>query len=189
MAPMPVTPAGASFVLQGDRFTSRGMGAIYEGTISLDAAATPKTINFNFTAGPEKGNKSLGIYELDRDTWRLCMAMRGDVRPEAFASSAGIALEILKRAPAVSHDLGFDDTPMLPGLPYHVHDYNRPHPRVVTPPANPGAPPSDAIVLFDGKDLSKWTAHASSITRAGGSGVAEWKVADGYMEVVPKTVD
>src|SRR5258708_24167315 len=74
-----VTPAGASFVLQGDHFTSRGMGAVYEGTISLDAAATPRSINFNFTAGPEKGNKSLGIYHLHLDTWRLCMAMRGDL--------------------------------------------------------------------------------------------------------------
>ena len=31
-----------------------------------------------------------------------------------------------------------------------------PEPKVVTPGSEPGAPPSDAIVLFDGKDLSKW---------------------------------
>lgn len=92
-------------------------------------------------------------------------------------------------APKVSHDLGFDDTPILPGLPYHVHDYKRPHPPVVTPSAMPGGPPSDAIVLFDGKDLSKWSGHPSSITKAGASGDAEWKVGDGYFEVVPKTGD
>ncbi len=92
-------------------------------------------------------------------------------------------------APRVNHDLGFDDTPMLPGLPYHVHDYKRPHPPVVTPASTPGGAPSDAIVLFDGKDASKWMAHQSSITRAGGSGNVEWKVADGYMEAVPKTGD
>jgi hypothetical protein len=94
-------------------------------------------------------------------------------------------------APAqrVNHDLGFDDTPMLPNLPYHVHDYKRPHPRVVTPGAHLGDAPSDAIVLFDGKDFSKWTAHRSSITRAGGSGAPEWKLQNGYMEVVPKTGD
>ncbi len=78
---------------------------------------------------------------------------------------------------------------MLPGLPYHVHDYRRPHPKVVTPSAEPGGPPSDAIVLFDGKDLSHWTARHSSITRAGGSGQPEWIVRDGYMEVAPKTGD
>ena len=80
-----------------------------------------------------------------------------------------------------NHDLGFDDTPMLPGLPYHVHDCNRPHPPVVTPPAAPGGAPSDAIVLFDGKDLSKWMAHHSSITRSGGSGEPEWKLQEGYV--------
>jgi hypothetical protein len=92
------------------------------------------------------------------------------------------------QTPKVSHDLGFDDTPILPGLPYHVHDYNRPHPPVVTPSAVPGGAPSDAVVLFDGKDLSRWTGHRSSITKAGGDD-AEWKVENGYFEVVPKTGD
>ncbi|MGA3087865.1 MAG: DUF1080 domain-containing protein [Terriglobales bacterium] len=41
----------------------------------------------------------------------------------------------------------------------------------------PGHPPSDAVVLFSGKDLSLW---------AGEDGQpAKWKVADGYVEVVP----
>src|SRR5580700_461401 len=64
-------------------------------------------------------------------------------------------------------DLGYTDTPMLPGLPYHVHDPARPHPRVVTPSDSPGGPPSDAIVLFDGKDLSHWASHHSNISRGG----------------------
>ena len=108
---------------------------------------------------------------------------------------AVFAISANAQAPAQTgcpnHDLGFDDTPMLPGLPYHVHDCKRPHPPVVTPaPATgPMAPPSDAIVLFDGKDLSKWMAHHSSITRSGGSGDAEWKLQDGYVEAVNNTGD
>jgi hypothetical protein len=51
---------------------------------------------------------------------------------------------------------GYSDTPVLPGQKWKVHDIDRPHPPMVTPGATPGAPPSDAIVLFDGKDLSKW---------------------------------
>jgi hypothetical protein len=76
--------------------------------------------------------------------------------------------------PAVlmGQDLGFTDTPMLPGLPWHVHDPARPHPPVVTPGARVGDAPSDAIVLFDGKDLSHWT--------------GDWKVRDGYVEVAGK---
>ena len=58
---------------------------------------------------------------------------------------------------AQNSPVGYTDTPMLPGLPYRVHDPARPHPVVVTPAAQPGGAPSDAIVLFDGKDLSKWT--------------------------------
>jgi hypothetical protein len=92
-------------------------------------------------------------------------------------------------APAENHDLGFTDTPMLPGLPWHVHDPDRPHPPAITPSDMPGGAPSDAIVLFDGKDLSHWTSHASTITHAGNAGPPEWKLGDGYMEAVPHTGD
>src|ERR1700722_8865789 len=75
---------------------------------------------------------------------------------------AALALSAALIAAAIAQqskpgDLGFTDTPMLPGLPWHVHDPARPHPKVVTPGVTPGAAPSDAIVLFDGKDLSQWT--------------------------------
>jgi hypothetical protein len=87
-------------------------------------------------------------------------------------------------------DEGFTDTPMLPGLPWHVHDPARPHPKVVTPGAQPGQPPSDAIVLFDGVDLSKWTAAklgtaAFTVT----PNPAPWKVRDSFFEVVPNSGD
>ncbi|MFH1568060.1 MAG: DUF1080 domain-containing protein [Gemmatimonadota bacterium] len=82
--------------------------------------------------------------------------------------------------------LGYDDTPMLPGQRWRVHDSTRPQPRVVTPGTastarQPGLPPSDAAILFDGADLSKWK---------GREGPARWKVyKSGYMQVVPKTGD
>jgi hypothetical protein len=64
--------------------------------------------------------------------------------------------------------LGYSDTPVLPGQKWKVHDIDRPRPRMVTPGATVGQPPSDAIVLFDGKDLSKWN--------------GAWKIENGYME-------
>jgi hypothetical protein len=87
-------------------------------------------------------------------------------------------------------DAGFTDTPMLPDLPYHVHDPARPHPKVVTPGALPGLPPSDAIVLFDGSDLSKWTAaRLGTAAYTVSSDPPRWKTAPGYFEVVPGAGD
>ena len=48
---------------------------------------------------------------------------------------------------------------------YAVHDRNRPRPPVVTPAAQFGQPPSDAIILFDGADISQLSAPLR--TRAG----------------------
>ncbi len=80
--------------------------------------------------------------------------------------------------------IGYTDTPLVPGQKWRVHDASRPEPYGVIAgtegnQCRPGRPPSDAIVLFDGTDLSKW---------AGSDGkAAKWKVENGYMEVVAKT--
>jgi hypothetical protein len=52
--------------------------------------------------------------------------------------------------------LGYTDTPRLPNSPWRVHDRERPQPAMVQPGNEPSAAPADAIVLFDGKDLSQW---------------------------------
>lgn len=83
---------------------------------------------------------------------------------------------------AQDHTLGYDNTPFLPGGKWRVHDIDRPHPPVVTPGATNSAPPSDAIVLFDGKDLSKWVTFGHGQPTA-----PKWKVQDGYAEVVDHT--
>jgi hypothetical protein len=71
---------------------------------------------------------------------------------------AFIALIGVAALAQTSGDLGYTDTPILLGQLYHLHDPVRPHPKVVTPAAQPGGAPSDAMVLFDGKSLSQWTA-------------------------------
>jgi len=67
---------------------------------------------------------------------------------------------------------------------WKIHDLNRPVPPVIDPGTSstqdsPGRPPSDATILFDGKDLSKWQ-HKDGEP-------AKWKVESGYAEVVAKT--
>jgi hypothetical protein len=98
----------------------------------------------------------------------------------ALLASLACAAAIAQTPP--NPDLGFKDTPILPGQKWHVHDPDRPHPAVIRPGAVPGAPPSDAIVLFDGKDLSKW-GHAGRGAEAGKVIDTKWPVRDGYFEV------
>ncbi|HLA73468.1 MAG TPA: DUF1080 domain-containing protein [Steroidobacteraceae bacterium] len=56
-----------------------------------------------------------------------------------------------------------------------------PVPAKVTPGAAPGAPPSDAIILFDGKNVDAW--------KSAKGGDAKWTVANGEMVVAPGTGD
>ena len=66
---------------------------------------------------------------------------------------------------------GYTDTPNLPWCQWRVHDPDRPAARRVDPgQAGPiAAMPADAVVLFDGKDVSKW------------QDLGDWKVADGCL--------
>ena len=105
----------------------------------------------------------------------------------ALAVTAGV---IIAQSPTHGEEDGFTDTPILPGVKWHVHDPARPHPKTVRTGAQPGAPPSDAVVLFDGKDLSKWTgAKLAKASYTAQSSNAPWKVTGGYFEVVPGSGD
>lgn len=67
---------------------------------------------------------------------------------------------------------GYDDTPMIPGSEFRVHQQDRPQPPRVIPPETNGAPecapPSDAIVLFNGTSLEHFDENT-------------WKVKDGIL--------
>jgi hypothetical protein len=61
----------------------------------------------------------------------------------------------------------------------HATEVWEPVPKIVTPGATSDAPPSDAIVLFDGKNLDEWVSQKDK-------GPAKWTVADGILTVDKK---
>jgi hypothetical protein len=79
---------------------------------------------------------------------------------------------------------GYTDTPRLPNQKWRVHDADRPRPRKVAPgPVVSAPPPADAIVLFDGKDLSHWVTRG----RGGQTSEPKWKIENGELAIVPRS--
>jgi hypothetical protein len=90
--------------------------------------------------------------------------------------AASVAL--LAQAPKKELPPTYLDTPTGRWM---VHDESRPRPAVVMPGVcgaqeTPAKPPADAVVLFDGKDLSNWTDEKG--------GPSKWVARDGFMESV-----
>jgi len=91
--------SGSKIIIKGENFKSISAGITYEGKMKIDRNSTPKTLDLTFTEGPEKGRTSLGIYELDGETLKICLSLAGSTRPTEFASKpgSGFAFETLKR--------------------------------------------------------------------------------------------
>jgi uncharacterized protein (TIGR03067 family) len=95
-------PLGGRIEIKGDRFVSLNMGAEFEGAITVDSSASPKALDILYDKGPHAGRKSLAIYELKKDEWKLCLGLAGSSRPTKFATKKGTghALETLRRGDA-----------------------------------------------------------------------------------------
>lgn len=84
-------------------------------------------------------------------------------------------------APAAPARQGGAPAP-APGAPKHEDtEFYEPVPKVITPGPTPMAPPSDAIVLFDGKNLDEWVSNRDHKSPAG------WTLADGVITVNKST--
>ena len=89
-------------LLDGDRFRMESPEANYDGVFTIDIGEEPARIDLEFVEGPEAGNWSYGIFELDGDRLTICLGLTGASRPVAFSTrpGSGHALERLRRAKA-----------------------------------------------------------------------------------------
>lgn len=94
----------------------------------------------------------------------------------AFTTLAGLAVSLsAQQQPAPQN--GNQHATAAPAAPKPEDtEVWEPVPKVVTPGATCTAPPSDAIILFDGKDLNEWVS-------AQDKSPAKWIVADGILTV------
>ena len=71
-------------------------------TVALDPTTSPKTVTFEFAAGPLKGQKRHGIYEVAGNELKLCYGPVEKPRPSQFAApdKSGYFLEVWAKQPA-----------------------------------------------------------------------------------------
>ncbi len=87
----------------------------------------------------------------------------------ALAAFSTVAAVLHAQQPATGAQVGAKPT-------HEDTEFYKPVPPVVTPAATVGQAPSDAVVLFDGTDLSQWVSVKTQ-------GPADWDVANGVMTV------
>src|SRR5437660_6957578 len=84
--PGPVT----KLVYDGNKWIVKvGDKAVASGVFKIDATKTPKEIDILDDSDVKNAQIKLGIYELDGDTYKYCLAPAGKPRPTEFASKPG----------------------------------------------------------------------------------------------------
>jgi uncharacterized protein (TIGR03067 family) len=85
-------------VIIGEKLTVKGDKGV-NSIIKIDPSKAPRHINIMPEDGPDKGKVLQGIYQLQGDSWKLCIGQPGKPRPTEFAAPAhsGHMLIDLKR--------------------------------------------------------------------------------------------
>lgn len=91
--------AKVRLIVEGKDYIFKTGKQTIEGTHRLDPSKDPKMIDAVRTKGPDKGMTLHGIYELDRDTFRVCFSAPEKARPSEFRTGGegGLRLFVFKR--------------------------------------------------------------------------------------------
>ena len=88
--------ASAGLTIAGNKYSYTLGGRAESGTFTLDLSRTPKGIDVT----PEGGKPMLGIYQIDGETHKVCLAEPGRERPTEFTTQpeGGRSLYVMRRA-------------------------------------------------------------------------------------------
>lgn len=84
-----IAKAGRYVIVQGPRIT--------RGSIQLDPNPSPKHYDVTIISGPAKPVVTRGVYEIDGETYRICLPLTGNTRPSAVRSQPGTIFFVFKR--------------------------------------------------------------------------------------------
>ena len=108
--------ANSRMLIDGDRFRMESPEATYEGIFTIDVESVPHHLDIEFVEGPEAGNWSYGIFEVEGDRFKICLGLVGAGRPSQFVTTpqSGHALENLRRVSKVRPENVKGGTPGSP---------------------------------------------------------------------------
>ena len=82
-------------VIKDEKYTVTVGEETDEGTTTLDTAKEPKAMDIKGSKGPNKGKTFLCIYELDKDTLKVCYDLSGKERPTEFKTKPDTSLYLV----------------------------------------------------------------------------------------------
>ena len=86
----PKSGPATKLIYDGNKWMIRvGDKTVAGGVFTIDPTKTPKQIDILDETGTKNDKTKLGIYELDGDTYKFCLAPAGKPRPTEFTSQAG----------------------------------------------------------------------------------------------------
>jgi uncharacterized protein (TIGR03067 family) len=86
--------------IQGNKILFKESDKVYEEVeFDIDSEAKIKEIDYHYITGLKKGVREQGIYQLDGDQLKICMAQQKQKRPAEFVSKKGTGQQLwtLKR--------------------------------------------------------------------------------------------